>query len=81
MTEKVTEQEIKENLEAVEQGKPLTMPLAVLNGVFKEEYRKKFGEFEKMSKEEIKKTDKYKAYQRAYRRKKFNIPPERWRVK
>jgi len=67
-----TEEELIEiNLKNVEEGKPLTISLAVLNGAFKEEYRKKFGEFERLSNEEkkaYKKTDKYKAYQKAYKK-------------
>ena len=34
----VTEEEIEENLQRVEEEKPLTLPLAVLDGRFKKEY-------------------------------------------
>ena len=54
---------IEINLKRVEEGKALTIPLAVLNGKFKEEYRKRVGEFEKLDKEEL------KAYQKAYHQK------------
>jgi len=36
----LTEQQIEQNLKLVEQGKPLTIPLAVLNGEFKKRYFK-----------------------------------------
>ena len=36
----IPEQVIKQNLEAVEKGQALTIPLAVLNGQFKKEYFK-----------------------------------------
>lgn len=68
-----TKEDIKINLECVEKGKPLLKSLVVLNGEFKKAYKKKFGEFEKLDKEEVKayqkayhKIDKYKAYQKAY---------------
>jgi hypothetical protein len=74
--ENPTEKDIEDNLKIVEQGKgELTMPLAVLDGVFKKRYKKKYGEFEKLTPEEVKahkkayqKTDKYKAHQKAYQK-------------
>jgi hypothetical protein len=51
---------IQENLRNVEKGKALTMPLKILNGEFKKAYKDKFGEFEKLSPEEV------KAYNKAY---------------
>jgi len=66
---------ITENLKNVEEGKPLTISLAVLNGAFKEEYRKKFGEFERLDDTERKarlkayhKSDKWKAYWKEYQK-------------
>ena len=43
---------IKENLEKLEQGEPLTIPLALLSPEFKNAYREKFGEFERLTEEE-----------------------------
>lgn len=70
---KPTEKEIEENLEAVEERKPLTIPLAVLNGQFKEKY---FGEeYKKQVKSEAKRRyrrknkEKVNKYQREYYRK------------
>jgi len=71
----MNEEIIKENLKRVENGEPLTMPLSILNGEFKREYKKKYGEFERQDAEEKKayhkaylKTDKYKAYLKAYQK-------------
>ena len=49
---KITEEVIQENLKLVRQGKPLKIPLAILNGKFKETYIKKYGDFEKLSRKE-----------------------------
>ena len=50
----ITKEIIKTNLKNVAEGKPLTIPLAILDGKFKEAYRRKFGEFEKRDAEEVK---------------------------
>jgi hypothetical protein len=53
--EEIIKEDINRNLKNVDGGKPLDISLSVLNGEFKEEYRKKYGEFEKQDKEEVKK--------------------------
>lgn len=77
MEPKSKSEEIELNLKKVENGEALTIPLSVLNGEFKEEYRKRFGEFEKQSPEEVKAHNKayhqrpeVKARQKAYYQKK-----------
>lgn len=45
MKPKPTEEQIEENLKRVQNGKPLSVPLAYLNGVFKRAFKKRFGTF------------------------------------
>lgn len=59
---KPTKEDINRNLELMEMGKPLDMPLAVLNGEMKKQA------ITLPSKRAYKKTDKYKAYQKAYQK-------------
>ena len=63
------EEDIERNLKKVKNNEALDMPLAVLNGQFKQRYKEKFGEFEKLSPEEV------KAHQREYKRA-YNQRPE-----
>jgi len=72
--------EIEENLKRVENGEALTIPLIILNGKFKEEYRKRYGEFEKFTKEERlerirKQKPEVQAHIKAYK-KAYNQKPE-----
>jgi hypothetical protein len=86
MKYKITKKQIEENIRNISEDKPLTISLALLNEDFKKEYVKKFGEFNKRSKEEIKvfqkiyrQTPKMKAYNRAYQKiwqKKYYKNPE-----
>ena len=61
-TEEVSEEDIQINLKKVENGEALTIPLAVLNGVFKKRY---FGDKEYLAK--IKKENKDKIAKRKHK--------------
>lgn len=58
---KFKQEKIKENLKLLEEGLPLNMPLAFLNGKFK---KRVYGNSDKMKEynKEYRKSDKYKQY-------------------
>ena len=72
MTIQEEQKQIQDNLRNVEEGKPLNISLAILNGEFKKKYREKFGDsmrmLQKTPKLNTKKTqlEKRRAYQKAY---------------
>ena len=55
----IDEEIIQENLKNVDEGKPLTMPLAILDGIFKARYFSRA----------YQKTDRHKTIEREYYRK------------
>ena len=76
---KPTQLQIQENLKNVDEGKPLTISLAVLNGVFKKQYfrclscgkeidgnRNLSGYCKSCGSKAYQKTDKSKAYKKTY---------------
>ena len=77
--------EVNENLRRVRLGQELTRPLKQLNAHC--EFRKKYDEAfdiweaDKIEKERKEKLARRREQQRKYKRKKLNIPKERWRVK
>ncbi len=62
---RITRKLIKENLDRIEKGEALSVPLSVLNGKFKKIYQK---ENMKAYQKAYRKTDKYKAYNKAYQK-------------
>ena len=69
MTQQISKELIEENIKKVENGEALTISLVALNGKFKKKYKEKFGEFEKMDKEERKayyQKSEVKAYKKVY---------------
>jgi len=74
----VTDDDVKRNLDKVEQGQDLDMPLAVLDGTFKHIYEK---ETEKKCRSEIQKSGRYKEHLKEWKKEYFSRPGVKRRLK
>jgi len=76
--EQITKEDIEKNLKRVDEGKPLTIPLAILNGIFKQKYFSKqyYKQYREKNKEKIKQyreKNKEKIKQYYERKKKYGV--------
>ena len=69
----ITEKDIIENLKRADEGKPLTIPLAVLNGEFKKRW---FGdkEYQRKCQREYNQRPEVKKYHREYNKEYYQRP-------
>ena len=74
----VTDEDVKRNLEKVEQGQDLDMPLAVLDGTFKKIYS---NETNKACKREKIKTEEYKEHFKKWKKEHYSRPGVKRRIR